>query len=308
MPPITLPPGLPIGSVTTSGQDVTVSQLLKSSRIIERRIDEAIQPRYWADRILPAAGRTDNGFAIFEEWTPEILGLNRLEEELEPDTEVPLAGITVGELRAIEATEHGIGYVVERKHERRNSRLIIDRREKAMAYTLAEGQNRRAVAAVNAAITTHSRTHSGPDWSAIVTDGAAPTAKENWPHSTIAYVKALQQKDGAPFVYDVLLVDPLEKWRLATIYDTDGDDLARRLGVEEVIEDTTGGIAHGQPTLIASEGAGGTVEEEATRIEIIDEPRRRRKVVQATGSRLFYVDNPYGVIRITGTAVTDLTP
>lgn len=303
--PTLIPAGISFGNMpSVSGQDYTVSRLLKAPKIIERRLAEAIEPDYWMDRVFQSAGSAPSGAIITELWKPDLNALTRLEEELSEDSVVPLAGVEVGDILTLEASEHGIGYRVTRRHESRNQRWIMDRRERALAWTLAAGQNARGMTALNNAITTHNRTFAAPDWSAIVTDGAAPTPKEFWPHATIKLVRSRQAKDRIPFGYDTLIVDPLEAWRLSVIYDT--DDLERALGLEQVIEDTTGKITQGSPTLVASTGLGGYVEEAATSVEVIDRPEKRDHLVQATGAGLYFVDNPYGALRLTGTAVSDL--
>ena len=48
--------GLPVGSVTVSGSDITVSHLLNNPRIIDRRIGELANFNYWIDKILPNLG------------------------------------------------------------------------------------------------------------------------------------------------------------------------------------------------------------------------------------------------------------
>lgn len=313
--PTTIPAGVSFGDpAAVNGQNITVSRLLQQPRLIERRLTDAIQPLYWMDRIFQPAGSAPGGSIIVEEWKPDIAALNRLEEELGEDTEVPLAGIDVGDIKALEATEHGIGYVVTDAHVRRNQRWVIDRREDALAFTLADGQNRRGLAALNAAITTHNRTFAAPDWSAVVPDGSTPTARDRWPHSTLAFVLAQQKVSRVPFGYDRMIAHPLQVWRLRTLYGGPTgsalslQQLADALGLAEVIEDTTGTVVNGEPILVASTGAGGYVEEDPTTVEVIDERRRRRQVVQATGAGLYFVDNPYGVLKLTGTAVEDNTP
>lgn len=307
--PTALPTGITFGDApSVNGQNLTVSRLLQSPKLIERRLAEGIQPVYWADKIFPSAGSTPSGAIVVERWTPELISLDRLEEELAEGTEVPRAGISVGDIETLEATEHGIGYVVTDKHVRRNQRWIVDRREAALAFTLADGANRRAMAALTTAIAQFGRTFAAPDWSAVVPDGSAPSPRDQYPHSTVARVIAEQKVDRIPFGYDTMLVHPLEAWRLKTLYEEDLEGVADAMDLDEIIEDTTGIVPHGKPILVASTGLGGYVEEDPTTVEVIPDRPHRQTLVDAVGSGLYFVDNEFGALQLDGTADEDVTP
>ena len=305
--------GLPVGTVTVSGSDVTVSQLLNNPRLIEQRLGEATALDYFADRILPNVGAPGGGVVIYEEWSPSMAVLDRKAEALAPDAEVPLAGTTEGDFKVAKVEADGLGYTVSRDQENRNQRFVVDRKERGLANNIALKFNARAVAVVKAAITAGSRTMAAFDWSAVVTGGDDPTPRASWPHSQIELLKARQRQNRVPFMYDVLLAHALDVWRLTTIYQGDApqaptlSELARRIGVREIIADNTGDIEHGKPILVASGGAGGTVWEQPIMTEVIPEPRRRRKVVQSTGTAGYFVDNAYALMQLTGVAAADIT-
>lgn len=300
--------GLPVGSVTVSGSDITVSHLLNNPRIIDRRIGELANFNYWIDKILPNLGAPGGGVIIYEEWNPLFSVLDRKAEELADDVEVPLAGSVEGVVKIVRAKVDGLGYTVTRTQEKRNMRFVVDRKERGLANSIADKFNARGVSVLKAAIAATSRTQAATDWSALVTDGANPDPKDEWPHSTIALIRASQQQDRIPFLYDGMLAHPLDVWRLSTIYQMDGTaSLASRMGLPAgIIEDNTGDIPRGQPILFSSGNVGGTAWEDPIKNEVIDEPRRRRRVVQATGSAAYFVDNPYGLLQLTGVAAADL--
>lgn len=305
--------GLPVGAVSVSGSDVTVSQLLNNPRLIEQRLGEATALDYFADRILPNVGAPGGGVVIYQDWSPDMALLTRKAEALAPDAEVPLAGTTEADFKVAKVEADGLGYTVDREQENRNQRFVIDRKERGLANQIALKFNSRAVAVVKAAITASSRTMAAFDWSAVVTAGSTPTARASWPHSQIELLKARQRQSRIPFLYDVLLAHPLDVWRLTTIYQGDApqaptlSELAQRIGVREIIADNTGDIEHGKPILVASGGAGGTVWEQPIMTEVIPEPRRRRKVVQSTGTAGYFVDNVYALMQLTGVAAADIT-
>jgi hypothetical protein len=297
--------GLPVGSVSVSGGDITVSRLLNSPRIIERRLGEAVGLRYWADQVLPNLGGTA-GVVIYEEWDPSFATLDRKAEPLAPDAEVPLAGSIEGDVKMVPVEADGLGYVVTRDQENRNQRFVIDRKERGLAFQIADKFNSRAVAAITGAITAASRTYAAPDWSAIVVAGSSPTTVANWPHSTLALLKAQQISARIPFEYDGMIAHPLDVWRLSVLYQTEGESsLAAKLGLRTLISDNTGIIPRGRPILFSQGNAGGTVWEDPIQTEVIPEPRRRRKVVQSTGSAAYFIDNPYALLQLTGVATAD---
>lgn len=304
--------GLPVGNVSVSGSDITVSHLLNQPRIIDRRIGEAANLEYWADRILPNVGAPGAGVIIYEEWSPLFAVLDRNAEELAPDVEVPLAGTVEGDIKMVRAKVDGLGYTVSREQESRNQRFVVDRKERGLANSIAIKGNGRAVALIKATIAAAARVFAvgaGGDWSAIVTDGNTPTPKANWPHSQLAQIQAQNRANRIPWSYDGMLAHPLDVWRLSTIYQLDGaTSLATKLGLREIISDNTGDVVRGKPILYSSGNTGGTAWEEPVKTEVIPEPRRRRKVVQATGSAAYFVDNPYGLLQLSGVAVADGGP
>lgn len=302
--------GLPVGSTpSVSNADLTVSTLLKSPRIIEARLGELFPEVYFIDKILPnIGGVTESGVVVYEEWTEAFAHLDRKAERIAPDAEVPLAGSSEGVIKLVEAETDGLGYVVTDKQERRNMRHVVDRKERGLAFEIADKFNRRGVATMNAAIVAHSRTFATTDWSALVTEGANPDPKYMWPHSQIALVQANARQSRHPFELDGMLAHPLDVWRLRTIYQMDGlSDLAAKLKLPAgIIEDNTGDVARGTPILYSSGNTGGTVWEDPIKTEVVPERRRTRKVVQTTGSAGFFVDNPFGLLKLTGAADQDL--
>ncbi len=313
--------GLPIGTgATVSGADITVSFLIKNPRIIDRRIGEAADFRYFADRILPNVGAPGGGVIIYQEWDPRYAVMDRDAEELADDAEVPLAGNFEGDLKVVNATTDGLGYVITDKQRKRNMMFVVARRELALAHSIADHFNAKAVSAVTAAITAASRTFAGTDWSALVTNGANPDSVEDWPHSTFALINANQTMARVPWRYDAMIAHPLDIWRLKTIYLEDAganngnttytsatvlNALAAKVGLNTIIEDNTAAVPRGRPILYSTGNVGGTAWEEPITTEIIPERVRRRDRVVCTGSAAYFVDNPYGLLQLTGVAAAD---
>ncbi len=319
--------GLPVGNqATVSGADVTVSYLLNNPRVIDRRIGEAADFEYWIDRVLPNVGATGGGVVIYQEWDPRYTTMDRSPEELAPDAEVPLASGFEGEVKVVRAKADGLGYTVSDTQRERNMMFVINRKELALAHSIADNFNARGVAALVAAIAAGSRTFPASDWSALVTTGSDPDPLELWPHSQLAQVNAQQRVDRVPWRYDGMIAHPLDIWRLSTIYLKDSVGgmtissantadavfqvdqlriLAMKLGLAEIISDNTGDIPRGDPILFSRGNVGGTAWERPIKTEIVPERRRLRDVVQCTGSAAYFVDNPHGLLQLTGVAAAD---
>lgn len=314
--------GLPTGDqAVVSGANITVSYLLNNPRVIDRRVGEATNFRYFADQILPNVGAPGGGVLIYQAWDPRYALLSRKAEELAPDAEVPLAGSFEGDLKVARASADGLGYTVSDTERIRNQMFMINRKELALSHSIADKFNARGVAALTQAISDDSRTFPATDWSALVTDGANPDPLSMWPHSTLAYVNAQQVSQRIPWRFDAMLAHPLDVWRLKTIYLKDAghnldpnpaytsatvlNALAIRLGLSLIIEDNTGDVPRGRPILWSLGNVGGTAWEEPIKTEIIPERRRRRDVVQCVGSAAYFVDNSFGLLQFTGTANAD---
>lgn len=316
--------GLPVGTGATVNSDTyTVSYLLKNPRVIDRRLGEAVEFEYFADLILPNVGTNESGVVIFQEWDPRYTVMDRKPEEIAPDTEVPLASGFEGELKIVRAVVDGLGYSVTDDQRRRNLRFVIDRKERALAHSIADNFNARAIAAITAAIAAGSRTFPATDWSALVADGSNPDPLAEWPHSTLAQINAQQRIDRVPWRYDGMIAHPLDIWRLSTIYLKDSvggvtvvggqptfqvdqlSVLAMKLGLSLIISDNTATIPRGRPILFSRGNVGGTAWELPITTEIVPERRRRRDVVQCTGAAAYFVDNPYGLLQLTGVGTAD---
>jgi hypothetical protein len=300
--------GLPVGNISVSGPDITVSHLLKNPRLLERRLGEATALEYFADKLLPNIGGAESGVVILEKWKPEFAVLDRKAEEIAADAEVPLAGSVEGDLEMVEAKTNGLGYVVTDKQQRRNQVFVVKRKERGLANNIALKFNGIAVALVKARIAAASRTMAVPDWSALVTEGSTPDPKAEWPHSTLELVKAEQREARIPWIYDGMLIHALDYWRLTTIYQLDSaTSLATKLGLPAgIVVDNTGDVERGKPILFSSGNVGGTAWEKPIQTEVIPERRRERTVVQSTGAAAYFVDNDYGLLQLTGVADADL--
>ena len=315
--------GLPVGTgASVSSDTYTVSYLLKNPQVIDRRLGEAVEFEYFADQILPNIGTNESGVVIFQEWDPRYTVMDRKPEELAPDAEVPLASGFEGELKLVRAHIDGLGYTVTDDQRRQNMRAVIDRKERALAHSISDNFNARAVTAITAAIAAASRTQATTDWSALVTDGSSPDALSEWPHSQLALVNAQQRKARVPWRYDAMIADPMDIWQLSTIYLKDSvggmtiaggaptfqldqlQVLAMKLGLKKIISDNTNTVPYGRPILFSMGNVGGTAWDLPITTEIVPERRRRRDVVQTTGSAAYFVDNPYGLLQFTGTATS----
>lgn len=315
--------GLPVGTgAAVSSDTYTVSYLLKNPLVITRRLGEAVEFEYFADQILPNVGTNESGVVIFQEWDPRYTTMDRKAETLAPDAEVPLASGFEGELKIVRAAVDGLGYAVTDDQRRRNMRFVIDRKEMALAHSIADNFNLRAVTAITTAITASNRLYPSTDWSALVTDGATPDTLAEWPHSVLSKINADQRIARVPWRYDAMIAHPTDIWQLSTIYLKDsvggmtivGDQptfqvdqlkvLAMKMGLSLIISDNTATVPYGRPIMFSRGNVGGTAWELPITTEVVPERRRRRDVVQCTGAAAYFVDNPYGLLQLTGTATS----
>lgn len=319
--------GLPVGTQTTaSGDTISVSYLRNNPLVIQARLAESVQLDYWADMLLPNVGTPGSGVIVYQKWAPNRHLMSRKPEELAPDAEIPLAGMVEGDLQYAVARADGLGFVITDDERIDNQLFVIQDREIALANSIADQFNRRAVAAIKAAIVADSRTFDvgEGDWSALTTMGADPDDLALWPHSILAQINAQQRVDKIQWRYDGMLAHPLDIWRASNIYMKDSVGglmiapgsitmqaeqlpiLAAKLGLRTIIADNTGDIERGKPILFSTGNVGGTGWRQPIRTEVVPERRRRRDVVQAYGSAVYFVKNSYGLLQLTGVADADL--
>jgi hypothetical protein len=300
--------GLPVGSVSLSGNDITVSRLLEQPRVIDRQLATVLNDIYWADKILPNVGTTSGGVIISAQWNASMALLDSKAELLAPDAEVPLAGADVGEPVVARANFRGLGFTVTDEQKLRNQMFVVQRKQIGLANEMADVFNSAAISVVLKAITDFSRTQPVPEqWDAVVIEpvvGITPSTQ--MPLYTIQSILATQRVNRDPFKFSTLVASPLDLLELQRIYPRDTSikvnepSRSDALGLD-LIPDTTGLVTLGSPILVAPEGAGGTAWEAPISTEVVPERRRRRDVVQSTGSAAYFIDNPNGVLQLTGT-------
>jgi hypothetical protein len=237
--------GLPVGSASVNGADITVSYLLKNPRIIEQRLGELVNLNYWADQILPNIGPPGGGVVIYQEWVPTYAMLDRQAEELAPDAEVPLASTEEGEVKIAQAKLSGLGYSVTDTQRIRNQMFVVNRKERGLANSITDRFNKRAVTAIKDAISANSRTFAVTDWSTIDTNPASPTRtpRPEWPDQELEQIRATMRVDRLPFDYDGLLIQPQDLVTLKGIFEvTSNQALGEKLSLRTIIEDNTGDI------------------------------------------------------------------
>jgi hypothetical protein len=314
---------VPVGTQTTAtGDTISVSYLRENPLVLAGRLGEVMELEYFVDLILPNVGTPKSGVIVYREADPTRMTLNRSAEELAPDAEVPLAGIVEGDLKYAIAKTDGLGMVITDDEADENQLFVVEDKELALANSMSDRFNSRGVTVIKAAITANSRTFDvgAGDWSALVTDGANPDPLSLWPHAQIAQIRAQQTVDRIPWRFNGMLAHPMEIWRLSTIYLKNAgvggeapvpsaavlNALAGKLGLDLIVEDNTGGIERGKPILFSRGHVGGTGWQKPINVEKIPERGRRRTRFDAVGKAVYFVNNPYGLLQLEGTADQDL--
>lgn len=150
---------------TVSGDFVTISRLLNSPTLIERRLRSITEQRFISDQLLTGRAEPSGGAIQFEQ--SESIFPNGEVESIEPGAEFPLTTTGHGPTQVEAVKKWGLDGLVTRESVRRMRRSPLDRELTKISNGIVkkvDGQNLAKIAAAPI------QTLAGSDWTAATAD------------------------------------------------------------------------------------------------------------------------------------------
>lgn len=150
---------------TVSGDFVTISRLLNTPTLIERRLRSITEQRFISDQLLTGRAEPSGGAVQYEQ--TESIYPNGEVESIEPGGEFPLGTSGQGPSEIAAVKKWGLDGLVPRERVRRERRSPLDRELTKISNGIVkkvDGENLAKIAAAPI------QTHIGSDWTVATAD------------------------------------------------------------------------------------------------------------------------------------------
>jgi hypothetical protein len=298
---MTAPVAYPLGPPTYSGNTLTVDTALNQPTRITRRIADMTLQRLIVSSIFAPGGSVSGGAVVYDQALLNELYLDRDVERVAPGDEFPIVTSVRQAPNVAEVEKWGGKFWVTDEAKDRNDVTTFNNQVTQLGNTIVRKVNTRAVETLETAITAlgGAGTFGGQDWTAVVTGGSSQTNSSAWPAADFAKAQMLADVEELGVVYDLWLVNPLDKAQLAIVY---GSALAGVLDSFGIAMFSSNRIAAGTAYAVARGQVGEIRIEKPLGTETWREQKTERTWVQSSTRPVMYVTNPYSIKKITGLA------
>src|SRR5262245_4111058 len=291
----------PLGPPTVSTTTITVDTALQTPTRITRSLMDLTLQRFFADRVFTSGGGVTGGAVVYDALVANDLYLTRDIGRVAPGAEFSLVTSTRRAPQVAEPEKWGGKFFVLRETRDRNQAWVFARHVQQLANTIVRKINQRSVEVLEAAIAaaTPPRTITGVNWSTVVTAGASASNANLWPQRDFARVQQQAEVEELGIVYDLVIMNPQEYFQLATIYGAYLNDLLASVNMDVFV---TNRVTAGSAYFVQQGQPGEMRIESPLETETWYEEATQRYWTQSSVRPLWFVDNSFAVLKMTGLA------
>lgn len=296
----TAPVTFPLAAPSISGGTLTVDTALNQPTRVTRRIADLTLQKFIATRIFASGGGVSGGAVIYDQATLNELYLDRDVERVNPGQEFPLVGSSRPTPKVAEVEKYGGKFYVFDEARDRNDTGYFNNQVTMLANTIVRKVNTRAVAELETAITAlgGAGTFVGHDWGTIVTGGSAQSNATLWPAADLANAQLLADTDELGVIYDLWIVNPVQKFQFNVTYGDKAQQVLESLGIREMFASNR--VTNGTAYAVATQQPGELRLEQPLRTETDREVKNERTLVQSSIRPVMYITNPFAIKKVTG--------
>ncbi len=295
----------PLGVPSISGSNVTIPLMLQEPTRINRYLSDLSLTNLFAVDIFSTGGGITGGALVFDQLTLNDVALDagRSVQNVEPGAEFPIVTHSQGAPGVALVEKFGGKFFVTDEARDRNDEISFQRKGQKLINDIVKGLNTRALAKLDAAITTFTATQTvaGNGWGTATTTAAGSKTGAIDPAFSFAKVQLAADTAELGVDIDTWIVHPNQASALRTAYGAGNvaavlaDNGIRKLIVSaRVTAGTAYAIEAGQVGEIRFE-KGITTETER-------EMTTQRTWVQSDVRVAMAVTNPYSAFKVTGLA------
>lgn len=290
----------PLAPPVISGNTITVDTMLQEPTRITAYLQDITLQRFILDRLFSSDGGVTGGAVVYDLMTENELFLDRDVEPVAPGAEFPIVTSTRRAPRVAQVEKYGGKYFVTDEARDRNDLAAFRNENVKLGNTIVRKLNARAVETMDAAITANGGLSEfvGNDWSAAIPNGSSPSIPSATPGADLAKAQLLADQRELGVVYNTVLVNPVQLNELRLFYRGDLTQLLSDNGYDEVYASNR--VAVGTAYFVARGQLGEMRLEQPLATESWRVADSQRTWVQSSVRPLFFVNNPFAVVRVTG--------
>lgn len=293
-------PGYPFGAPTIAGTAITVETMLSEPTRITKYLSDLTLQRFIAGRIFSQGGSVTGGAVIYDQVTANDLYTSNDVQHVEPGAEFPIVNQPAGAPKVSQVEKFGGKFFVTDEARDRNDLGVIQRGTQRLANTVVRKTDTRAIEVLEAAVTEHSRTLTGVNWSTAKTTANSSLTAASSPAADIINAQLDADQDELGTVFDLWLVNPIQYANFLTFYGA--TNLAAILASLGVSMESSNRVAAGSAYAVDSGNVGEIRFEKPFGTETWREQGTERTWVQSSVRPVFAVTNPFAVVKVTGLA------
>jgi hypothetical protein len=297
--PFSNPIAHPLGPPTIANTNITIDLMLQQPTRITRFLMDITLQRFFVDRVFASGGGVTGGAIIYDELVANDLYADRDVKLVQPGAEFPEITFSRRAPKVATVEKWGGKFWFTDEARDRNDATAFARAMTQLGNTIVRKINQRGVAVLNTFLSAHpERVFVGNNWSTVVTGGASQTNAPGWPQRDIARADFLAEVDEMGMAYDLIILNPQEMFNLQTVY---GDDLGDLLASYNKDVYVTNRQPAGEMLVLASGQVGEMRVEQPLATETWRDPHGKQQTwVQSSVRPLFFADNAFAMIKITG--------
>lgn len=278
---------------------ISVDQALNNPTVIEQRVADIAEKDLLVSSIFAEGGEVTGGAVIYSKITEKHLYTENDVTDRQPGDEYSVVYAEQPQAQLARVRDFGGKFAVSAENRKRNNAIDFDNDTTRLANTIVRKINRVAVETLDAAVAAGDTTELAVlnNWGGVQLDGATPTAPGERPHAAIADIFALAESKELGIEYTRMLVNPITRATLRTIYGTGLKDMLDDFGLELI---STTFVDNGTAYLIDPQSAGFVRYEESLTIDSWEDQAHRQTWVQGYAMPVMGITLPAAVATITG--------
>lgn len=289
----------PLAPPTVSGSNVTVSMMLAEPSRISRYLADIRLRNFISPLLFANPAGVAGGALVYDQLTLNDLFATRDVQTVEPGGEFPILSSETAQPMIAAVEKDGGKFFVTDEARDRNDGGTIQRDGRKLINTIIRKLDEKAVAAVNAALAAFpSQVVAGHNWSTVVTGGSSQTNASGWPAADLAATQGLADQQELGVVFDTLIVNPLQRVALTTVYGSSLNEVLEAAGIENFMASNR--VAAGTAFMAESQMVGEQRYEKGLSTETWREQASQRTWVQSDVRAARAVTNPLSVVKLTG--------
>lgn len=296
----------PLAGPTVSNTSITLDVAINNPSTITRTIAALAAQNFFADKVFQVGGDVQGGAVLFER-PPSVqtdLFAERDVQEVAPGEEFPVLTFLRGQPVAAYPRKIGGKWFIPREARKRNDVRLLTRYMNATANTISRKVDQLAIAVLEQAISTFTRTYAaGSTWSAAAATTFNTKTAANQPLSDLIGANASVMNEERGHKLDSIVLNPTDYANLVRIYGADGVDAAlRSVGITNTLvsQRITAGSAYLFERGMVGFWRNEFPLQEETEDEGVAAGGRQRWWYQASVSPVMGVDDQYALLKLTG--------